>query len=91
MGMISDLLAGDSIAATIVMLGLPNLILTCGFPWPQLPSQYFCDHSMQIPVWPPTRQWLQMRPIKPSPAASTPELELFLSLAERIEFRPLYR
>ncbi len=91
MGLITDLLAGESIAANIVILMLPNLILTCGFPWQELPCQYRCDLNTYTPVWPERRQWQQTSVNTPSLPLPAQEAEFFLSLAEKIEFRELYR
>jgi hypothetical protein len=89
LGLISDLLAGQSVAANIVILILPNLILTCGFPWPGLPCQFRCDLQTYTPVWPEPRQWQQMS--KSTPPLPTPaqDAEFFLSLAEKIELHLL--
>ncbi len=91
MGLITDLVAGDSIAANIVILVLPNLILSCAFPWQELPCQYRCDLRTYTPVWPERRQWQQMNASTPPLPPPAQEAEFFLSLAEKIEFRTLYR
>jgi hypothetical protein len=91
LGLISDLFAGKSIAANIVILVLPNLILTCGFLWQELPYQYHCDLQTYTPVWPERRQWQQMSVSTPPLPFPAGEAEFLLSLAQKIEFRALYR
>lgn len=90
-GLIGDLLAGESIAANIVILLLPNLILTCGFPWPEFPCLYRCDLQTYSPIWPERRQWQQITASTPPLPAPAQEAEFFLRLAEKIEFNPLLR
>jgi hypothetical protein len=91
MGLITDLLAGESIAANIVILVLPSLILTCTFPWQELPCQYRCDLQTYTPIWPESRQWRQMSVSTPPLPVAADGAEFFLSLAEKIEFKALYR
>jgi hypothetical protein len=89
LGLISDLLTGQSVAANIVILVLPNLILTCGFPWPGLPCQFHCDLQTYTPIWPERRQWEQMSPkTRPLPTPAL-EADFLLSLAEKIELHVL--
>src|SRR5205823_6641464 len=89
--LIRDLLAGESIAANIVILVFPNLILTCGFPWQELPCQYRCDLQTYASVWPERRQWQQMSASTSPLPPPAQEAEFFLSLAEKIELKALYR
>jgi hypothetical protein len=89
LGIITDLLADQSIAANIVVLILPNLILTCGFPYPELPCQFRSDLQTYTPIWPERRQWQQMRRITPPLAAPTQDADFFLSLAKKIELHML--
>jgi hypothetical protein len=88
-GLISDLLAGESIAANIVILVVPNLVLVCGFPWQELPCQYHCDLQTYTPIWPERRQWQQMSAGTPQLPPPSQEVEFLLSLAEKVEFRAL--
>jgi hypothetical protein len=51
-GVIRDLLGGKTIAGNIVVLAFPNLILTCGFPIPDLTALSYrckCDLSVYRP------------------------------------------
>lgn len=90
-GLLSDLIGGGSVAANIVILALPNLVLTCGFPWAGLPCRYYCDLHTYTPIWPDSREWQQMRADTAALPQQVSDVDLFHSLAEKIEFRPLLR
>ena len=90
-GLILDLLCGESTAANIVILILPNLILTCVFPLQELPCQYLCDLQTYFPVWPERRCWQQMNVETPPLPAPTRDAGFLISLAAKIELKVLYR
>ena len=70
-GLGTDLLNGQTIAATIVVLAVPNLALTCMFPYSDMNYECRCDLSVYRPIWPDTAAWKPMRnPGSPSPAGS---------------------
>ena len=85
-GVITDLLGGHgrTIAANIVVLAFPNLILTCGFPWPEISYDCLCDLSFYRPLW-PDDAWKAMT--RPTPPLSPEEegLDMLEALAEKIE------
>ena len=90
-GIILDLLGGESTAANIVTLILPNLILTCGFSLQELPCQYLCDLQTYFPVWPERRHWQQMSVETLALPAPTRDAGFLISLTKKIEFKALYR
>jgi hypothetical protein len=53
--------------------------------------QYHCDLQTYTPIWPERRQWQQMSAGTPPLPPAAQEAEFFLSLAEKIEFKALYR
>lgn len=86
-GIITDLLGGHSktIAVNIVVLGFPNLILTCGFPWPEIDYECRCDLSFYRPLWPESVAWRAMSKPTPPLSPEEKELEMLEALAEKIE------
>jgi hypothetical protein len=91
LGLITDLVGGGSIAANVVILMLPNLILICGFPWEVLPCRYHCDLQTYVPIWPERRHWTRLTPDTPPLPKVSEDPEFLLALAEKIEFEVLYR
>jgi hypothetical protein len=67
-GVITDLLGGKTIAGNIVVLALPNLVLTCAFPIPDLTDLSYrckCDLSVYQPLWPDPASWTAMSDTPP--------------------------
>jgi hypothetical protein len=91
-GVIRDLIGGEIIASNIVVLVLPNLILTCGFPIRELTHLSYdcrCDLSAYRPLWPGPASWTQMSKLPPF-CESEDVFETVSMLAERIElFHPI--
>jgi len=89
-GVIRDLIGGETVAGNIVVLAFPNLILTCGFPIPDLDWRCRCDLALYRPMWPDIAAWEPMKNLNPFTCSESDPLTLLETLAERIElFQPV--
>jgi len=93
-GMIHQLLGGGGgiSVGNLVVLALPNLVLTAAFPVPEFQKLSYrmrCDLSVYKPLWPDAGAWEQVRNV-PAYVELKNDEELVKDLAGRIEiFHPM--
>jgi len=88
-GIIKDLIGGGIMAGNIVVIMLPQVTLTCAFPFPDMKFQCLCDPAEYFPLWPDPDLWKPMEELPPFDP-NVQGNDALAAMAERIElYHPL--
>jgi hypothetical protein len=83
-GVIRDLIGGGIAAGNIIVIVLPQVAFTCGFPMMRTEYDVRCVLSLYRPLWPSPVAWKPMQQ-SAMPATFNDEVDFLFALSERVE------